>query len=193
MAQKEIALQQVRMGKQRDLPLALEKGQIGFSTDVCRVFVGLPSTTDPASLVAGRNWTNAPNSGKENVEILTEFTDWSVVNKLINKPFTVELPPSASTAVTVQSTSRAFIEYIAYVDGPSTLLESGTVQLVSKSGVGTTLISQQNNTNEPSGLVCLDYTAATYDVPTQRFSFTVNNNSDQTFVMEFIIRGWDKQ
>lgn len=193
MAQKEIALQQVRMGKQRDLPLALEKGQIGFSTDVCRVFIGLPSTVDPASLVAGRNWTNAPNSGKENVEILTEFTDWSTINKIINKPFTVDVPANKSTVFTVQSTSRAFLEYVAYVNGASTLLESGTVQVVSKSGVGQTLISQQNNTNEPSGLPALEITAATYDIPTQRLSFTVTNRNAQAFVMEFIIRGWDKQ
>ena len=39
MAQKEIALMQVRMGVQRDLPLALEKGQLGLSTDVGRMFI----------------------------------------------------------------------------------------------------------------------------------------------------------
>lgn len=192
MAQKEIALQQVRMGKQRDLPDSLEKGQIGFSTDVCRVFVGLPSSTDPSSLVAGRNWTNSPNSGKENVEILTEFTPWNTLNDVINKPFTYDIPANSSVQIAVQSTSRVFVEYIGYSSAAgSTLLESGSVQLVSN---GTqNLIAQQNNTNSPDGLVCLDFDSPQYDASTSRFVYTVNNNSTNDFVLEFIIRGWDKQ
>ncbi len=51
MAQKQIALQQVRSGKKRDLPDALAKGQIGFSTDVGRVFIGLPSSSEPLLLL----------------------------------------------------------------------------------------------------------------------------------------------
>lgn len=192
MAQKEIALQQVRMGKQRDLPDSLEKGQIGFSTDSCRVFVGLPSATDPSSLVAGRNWTNAPNSGKENVEIITEFTPWNVTNNLINKPFSFDIGAGASVTVAIPSTSRVFLDYIGYSsETGSTLLESGTVQLVSN---GTqNLISQQNNTNSSSGIVCLDFNAPTYDASTKRFIFDVSNSSTNAFVLEFIIRGWDKQ
>lgn len=192
MAQKEIALQQVRTGKQRDLPDSLEKGQIGFSTDVCRVFVGLPSATDPSSLVAGRNWTNAPNSGKENVEILTEFTPWSTINGIINKPFTYDIAAGATVQIAVQSTSRVFLEYIGYSTAAgSSLLESGEVQLVSN-GVQN-LISQQNNTNSSTGIVCLDFLSPSYDSGTKRFMFSVKNTSTNAFVLEFIIRGWDKQ
>lgn len=192
MAQKEIALQQVRTGKQRDLPDSLEKGQIGFSTDVGRVFVGLPSATDPSSLVAGRNWTNAPNSGKENVEILTEFTPWDIMNDLLYKPFTFDVPANGSTTVVIQSTSRLFVEYIGYSsDASSTLLESGQVQFVSN-GVQN-LISQQNSTNEPDGNISLEFSSPSYDIPTKRFTFSVDNSSSNAFVLEFIIRGWDKQ
>lgn len=192
MAQKEIALMQVRMGKQRDLPLALEKGQIGFSTDVGRVFIGLPSSSEPASLVAGRTWDNAPNSGKENVEILTEFSPWSVVNNLVNKPFTFTVPANSSATVNVQSTSRVFLEYVAYsTETGSTLLESGSVQLVVNAG--TVLISQQNNTNQPSGLVVIDFGDPAFDTGTQRMAITASNNSGEDFTVEFILRGWDVQ
>ncbi|SOK59108.1 hypothetical protein [Yersinia phage fHe-Yen9-03] len=190
MAQKEISLMQIRMGKQRDLPLALEKGQLGLSTDVGRMFVGLPSSTDPASIVAGRTWENAPNSGKENIEILTEFTPWSIINRMVYRPFKVTVPANGSTNINIQSTSRLFLEYIAYSnDTGSTLLESGIVQLVVQGS--TVLISQQNNTNQPDGLVVIDYENPTFDTGTERMSVTITNNSAEIFTVEFILRGWD--
>ncbi|SOK58572.1 hypothetical protein [Yersinia phage fHe-Yen9-04] len=190
MAQKEISLMQIRMGKQRDLPLALEKGQLGLSTDVGRMFVGLPSSTDPASIVAGRTWENAPNSGKENIEILTEFTPWSIINRMVYRPFKVTVPANGSTNINIQSTSRLFLEYIAYSNATgSTLLESGIVQLVVQGS--TVLISQQNNTNQPDGLVVIDYENPTFDTGTERMSVTITNNSAEIFTVEFILRGWD--
>lgn len=191
MAQKEIALMQVRMGKQRDLPLALEKGQIGFSTDVGRMFVGLPSTSEPGSLVAGRNWTNAPNSGQENVEIITEFTPWSVVNSVVNKPASFVVSANSTSTVNVQSTTRVFLEYVAYSNtSGSTLLESGSVQLVVQGS--TVLISQQNNTNASDGLVIIDFQDPSFDTVTQRMVITAKNNSTtDDFTIEFILRGWD--
>lgn len=190
MAQKEISLMQIRMGKQRDLPLALEKGQLGLSTDVGRMFVGLPSASDPASIVAGRTWENAPNSGKENIEILTEFTPWSIINRMVYRPFKVTVPANGSTNINIQSTSRLFLEYIAYSnDTGSTLLESGIVQLVVQGS--TVLISQQNNTNQPDGLVVIDYENPTFDTGTERMSVTITNNSAEIFTVEFILRGWD--
>ncbi len=190
MAQKEIALMQVRMGKQRDLPLALEKGQIGFSTDVGRAFIGLPSTSDPASIVAGRTWENAPNSGKENVEIITEFTPWEIINRLVNKPYKITVPANGSTTINIQSTSRAFLEYMGYSNtSGSTLLESGSVQLVVNNG--TVLITQQNNTNKSDGLAVLEYQNPAFDTGTKRMAITVNNSSAQACTVEFILRGWD--
>lgn len=190
MAQKEISLMQVRMGKQRDLPLALEKGQLGFSTDVGRMFVGLPSSSDPASIVAGRTWDNAPNSGKENVEILTEFTPWSVINKLTNRPLTDIVPANGALHLNIQSTSRVFLEYVAYSTASgSTLLESGMVQLVDNNGV--VLISQQNNTNQSDGLVVIDFSDPVFDTGTDRMSVTLTNNSTEDFTVEYVIRGWD--
>lgn len=190
MAQKEIALMQVRMGKQRDLPLALEKGQIGFSTDVGRCFIGLPSSSEPSSLVAGRTWENAPNSGKENVEILTEFTPWSILNELINKPYKVTVPANGSVTVNIQSTSRLFIDYVGYSNATgSTLLESGTVQLVVQAG--TVLIAQQNNTNQPEGLVVIEFQDPAFDTGTSRMAVTLSNDSTEAFTVEYILRGWD--
>lgn len=190
MAQKQIALQQVRSGKQRDLPDALEKGQFGFSTDVARLFIGLPSTSEPASLVAGRNWTNAPNSGKENVEVITEFTPWEIINETVNKPITVLLPANSTTTSTVRSTSRVFLEYVG-TDGDE-LLESGSVQIVA---LDTTrvLISQQNNTNNTDGIVSIDFELPSYDTGTQRLTITIHNRSDSDITLEFILRGWDQQ
>lgn len=190
MAQKEIALMQVRMGKQRDLPLALEKGQIGFSTDVGRCFIGLPSSSEPSSLVAGRTWDNAPNSGKENVEILTEFTPWSILNELINKPYKVTVPANGTVTVNVQSTSRLFLEYVGYSNATgSTLLESGSVQLVVQDG--TVLIAQQNNTNQPEGLVVIEFEDPAFDTGTNRMAVTLSNDSNESFTVEYILRGWD--
>lgn len=181
---------QVRMGKQRDLPLALEKGQIGFSTDVGRCFIGLPSSSEPSSLVAGRTWDNAPNRGKENVEILTEFTPWSILNELINKPYKVTVPANGTVTVNVQSTSRLFLEYVGYSNATgSTLLESGSVQLVVQDG--TVLIAQQNNTNQPEGLVVIEFEDPAFDTGTNRMAVTLSNDSNESFTVEYILRGWD--
>jgi len=190
MAQKEIALMQIRMGKQRDLPLALEKGQLGFSTDVGRVFVGLPSSSEPSSIVAGRTWENAPNSGKENVEILTEFTPWNIINSIVNKPYKITVPASGTASVNIQSSSRVFLEYVAYSNASgSTLLESGAVQLVVQGD--TVLIAQQNNTNQSEGLVVIEFNDPAFDTGTNRMAIQLSNDSTESFTVEFILRGWD--
>lgn len=190
MAQKQIALQQVRCGKQRDLPDALEKGQIGFSTDVGRLFIGLPSSSDPASIVAGRTWATEPNSGKENVEILTEFTPWEKFNDIINQPFVVEVAANATATTTVRSKTRIFLDYVAYDDSAS-ILEAGTVQLVATaSGV---ILAQNNNTNQADGLFSITFNNPSYDSSTKRMTISVtNSNSTKKFTIEFIFRGWDK-
>jgi hypothetical protein len=190
MAQKQIALQQVRSGKQRDLPDALEKGQIGFSTDVGRLFIGLPSASEPASLVAGRNWSNAPNSGKENVEIITEFTPWEIINDIVNKPNLLQLPANQTTVTTLRTTSRVFLEYVGY--NTTGLLETGAVQLVAVDNTNV-LISQQNNTNKTDGIVAIDFGQPSYDTGTKRLSISITNRSSSAITLEFIIRGWDKQ
>lgn len=189
MANKQIALQQVRHGKQRDLPNALEKGQLGFSTDVGRLFIGLPSSTDPASLVAGRTWTTDPNSGKENVEILTEFTPAEVINNIVAQPTTEILAPGITTPLTIRSKSRVFVDYVAY-DSTNTILESGSVQLVTVEN--NVLIAQQNNSNQTDGIFYLTFLDPSYDNTTQRMTMPVQNSSTNAFTIEFIIRGWDK-
>lgn len=190
MASKEIALQQVQTGVFRDLPDALELGQIGFTTDAARLFIGLPSSTNPASIVAGRNWTNSPNTGKENIEIITEATPSAIINKLVNKPYKLTIRANSVKTTKVQGTSRLFVEYIAYSTAPgSTILESGSVQLVSNND--TVIISQQNNTNEEEGIVQLSFDSATYNSTTKQMQFGVTNISSEEFVLEFITRGWD--
>lgn len=192
MAQQQIALQQVRTGKQRDLPDALEKGQIGFSTDVGRVFIGLPSSSDPASLVAGRTWTTDPNSGKENVEIITEFSPWRTVSKIINRPFKVDLPQNQeSIEVILESESRVFIDYIAY-DDTETVLESGTIQLVAAGS--NTMIAQSNNTNRTDAIISISFEDPAYDSMTGNMQFNIVNSDylNSGYHIEFVYRGWDK-
>lgn len=189
MAQKEIVLQQVRMGKQRDLPLALEKGQIGFSTDVGRMFVGLPSSSEPASLVAGRNWQNSPNSGQENVEILTEFTPWEVINKVFNKPYVLDIEPDSTTKAFLAGSSRLFIDYVAYNDNQE-ILETGNAQMVwIKDQV---LLYQNNNTSNDDGLYYIEFLDPVYDDKTNRMEITIKNSHSTKFRIEFLVRGWDR-
>lgn len=187
MAQKEIVLQQVRMGKQRDLPDALEKGQISFSTDVARVFIGLPSASEPASLVAGRNWDNAPQSGKENVEILTEFTPYYVINKVIAKPVVYDIKPKSFSTAYFHDTTRAFIEYVAYNES-GTILETGNVTMVVKDNK--VLIYESNNTIQEEGIFYIEFQDPVYDAATNRTEIIINNSSTEGFRVEFLIRGW---
>lgn len=192
MAQQQIALQQVRTGKQRDLPDALEKGQIGFSTDEGRVFIGLPSSADPASIVAGRTWATDPNSGKENVEIITEFSPWETVSHIINRPFSYYMPVNVETAtITIRTDSRVFIDYVAY-DDSETVLEAGTVQMVSVANK--TLLSQINNTNRADAIISISFEDPIYDDLTKNMSITVRNedSSNHGYTIEFVYRGWDK-
>ena len=190
MAQQQIALQQIRTGKQRDLPDALEKGQLGFSTDVGRMFVGLPSSSDPASLVAGRNWDNAPNSGKENVEIITEFTPWQVVSNIVNRPYVFSVPKGGSTQISIQSDNRVFLDYMAYND-TSSILESGNVQMLCNDSK--TLLAQFNNTTQEEGIMSLTFSDATFDESTKLMVFTItNNDTESDYSIEFVYRGWDK-
>lgn len=190
MANKEIALQQIHTGLFRNLPDALELGQMALVTDNARVFVGLPSSTNPSSIVAGRNWTNSPNTGKENVEIITEFTPWSVINKLTNKPMKLVAEAATTTSTKIQSTSRVFIEYIAYSSqSTNTVLESGCVQMVYNNN--TVIISQQNNTNESEGITQIRFVDPTFNTATKQMQFGVQNLNSDEFVVEFIIRGWD--
>lgn len=192
MAQQQIALQQVRTGKQRDLPDALEKGQIGFSTDVGRVFIGLPSSSDPASLVAGRTWTTDPNSGKENVEIITEFSPWRTVSKIVNRPFKVDLPRNQDKIeVILDSESRVFIDYIAY-DDTEEVLESGTVQIVA---IGPkAMFAQSNNTNRNDAIISITFEDPAYDPTTGNMQFNIVNSDylNAGYHIEFVYRGWDK-
>lgn len=190
MASKEIALQQVQTGVFRDLPDALELGQIGFTTDSARMFIGLPSSTNPASIVAGRNWTNAPNTGKENIEIITEATPSFIINKLVNKPYSLTIPANSTKTTKISGTSRLFVEYIAYSKAAgSKILESGAVQLVSNNNE--VIISQQNNTNQVDGIVQISFESAVYNSTTKQMQIGVKNISSSEFVLEFITRGWD--
>lgn len=189
MAQKEIALMQQRTGKQRDLPNG-ELGQILFSSDEARAFIGLPSSQQPASLVAGRNQLNSPNRGNENVEILTEFTPWGIINEAINKPTVLTIGANGTKTFSIESTSRVFIEYVAYNGKTSTsILESGTVQVVAFDAEA--MISQQNNTNATDVIVLLDFSNPSYSSSEKRVTLTLTNNSSTDFTVEFILRGWD--
>lgn len=189
MAQKEIVLMQQRTGKQRDLPNG-ELGQILFSTDEARAFIGMPSSVQPASLVAGRTQVTDPNRGNENVEVLTEFTPWAIINGVVNKPYTVAVSATGNSSFTIQGTSRLFLDYIAYNgSGSDSVLESGSVQIVAFTN--NTMISQQNNTTQEDGLVQIDFSNPVYSTDSKRLTLTATNTSSTDFTIEFILRGWD--
>lgn len=187
MAQKEIVMQQIRTGKMRDLPI-LARGQLGLASDAGRMFVGLPSASDPASLTAGRTDVT---TGQENIEIITEFTPYNIINKLMVRAEKVPLPANGDQYLILNASSRVFIEYVAYGSADtSTVLETGSVQMAV---VGSrVLISQQNNTNSADGLVQIDFSEPTYDEIAKRFNFKVHNGSTEAFVIEMIYRSWDE-
>lgn len=192
MAQKQISMMQIRHDVQRNLPESLEIAQLGFTTDECRMFVGLPSSVEPASLVAGRTKAVAPNTGMENVEILTEFTPAYILNKALYKPIVQYIPANSSIDIVINASTRAFIEYVSFgTDATQQILESGAVQIVTRTDNNATMISQQNNTNADDGLVKIEFDNPNYNTQSKKLTFTVTNNNAYECVLEFLIRGWD--
>lgn len=182
----QVALIQHSVFNQRDLQEPLELGQLGMSTDECRVFMGLPATVVPASLVAGRTLYG---SGGENVEILTEFTPPNVLMRTLYKPITISVPVG-TTEFTLSTPSRVVMDYFAYGPDGNYDHESGYVSILNR-GMGDTLLSQMSNTNAKSGLRAVTFNSASYDITTQRLTFTLNNSSTSNYTMEFVIRGWN--
>lgn len=192
MGQKQISLMQVRHDVQRNLPQSLELAQLGFTTDECRMFIGLPSSVEPASLVAGRTKAIAPSTGMENVEILTEFTPAYILNKALYKPIVQYIPANSSIDIVVETSTRAFVEYVAFgVDAAQQVLESGAIQIVTRTDNNATMISQQNNTNAEDGIVKIEFDSPSYNTQSKKLTFTVTNNNAYECVLEFLIRGWD--
>lgn len=190
MADKEIGLMQIRTGKQRNLPPALEHGELAFTTDECRVFVGLPSTVTPASLVAGRTKDVVPGSAEENVEILTEYTPPHVLNRALYRAIKVDIPANGTFQLAIPSADRLFIDYVSF--SPDRVLETGTIQVIILSGEK--LLSQQNNTSENSGIVLV--TASTNDsdikVNGALTHLLLNNTHSKIMRFEYIYRGWQE-
>ena len=198
MADKEIGLFQVRTGKQRNLPTALEHAELTLTTDECRMFVGLPAVVTPASLVASRRKTpGASNtflvqgSGEENVEIITEFTPQHVLNRLLNQHTTVQIPPTITpdlgTQIQIPYVSRLIINYVAYnISG--TVLESGNATALSVNE-GDIMLTQQNNTNHPTLEPLIEITEVL--VSTGFMTFRVSNSALEDYVFEFSYQGWN--
>ena len=198
--EKEIGLLTIRTGKQRNLPYALELGEMALTTDECRLFVGLPSSSIPASLVAGRRKATHPGSAEENVEVLTEFTPMHVANKILYRPVTVKVPRNNTKKVIIPNIERAFIDYTAYVlvrgNNPVTdpdrwFIETGSIHLAS---VDSTLIGyQNNNTNKPDGLVMIRADLNTVAREGSTITFSLVNDYDAEVTFEYIYRGWNIQ
>lgn len=188
MAEKEVGMMQIRTGKQRNLPPALEHGELAFTTDECRMFTGLPSTVTPASLVAGRTKETVPGSAEENVEILTEFTPAHVLNRALYKAVKVDVPANGTFKLAVPSADRLFIDYVAFA---GTVLESGTLQMISLSG--NTLLSQQNNTNQDDGIVHIEVKSSSdISVVGALTYITLTNTNSAIMRVEYIYRGWQE-
>jgi hypothetical protein len=206
--EKEIGLIQIRTGKQRNLPKALEQGELAFTTDECRAFVGLPSSITPASLVAGRTKSDVPGSAEENVEILTEFTPQHVINRALYRAVKVTLPPatwkttkyidefnSITTnglfTLSIPSADRLFIDYTAFTlgtTGTSTAIETGTIHVILVDGAP--VISQHSYSSDPGGISWVSS-----DIPTLSGSITkvpIKNRNNLSMQFEYIYRGWQE-
>lgn len=187
MAEKEIGLMQIRTGKQRNLPPALEHGELAFTTDECRVFVGLPSTVTPASLVAGRTKDAVPGSAEENVELLTEFTPAHVLTRALYKAVKVDVPANGDFKLSVPSADRLFLDYVAFsIDGTGRELESGSVQIVVIGGK--VLLYQQNNTSRDDGVVKIEARSPTVNGALTHL--VIHNDDAKNMRFEYIYRGW---
>ena len=183
---------------QRDLQ-PLELGQIGMSSDECRVFVGLPSTEVAASLVAGRTSKNVPGSGGENVEVLTEFTPPMVLSRALNRPIVINVGYGTNKFY-ILSASRVFLDYMAYptIDlytgtNLSNEFESGSVNIMSMGETTTTLYTQTNNTNNESGVPRLKFHQPVFDKLTGRMEFSIVNSSPEKYkyTVELLVRCWN--
>lgn len=191
----QIGLVQHSTFLQRDLE-TLSLGQVGLSTDECRMFVGLPSSIVPASLVAGRTPSTVYRSGGENVELLTEFTPAHVLNRVLYKPTVVEIQPGTNT-VSLPTCSRAFVDYMAYpnvddLDSSSVIssfFECGTMNILSMGGAS--LVSQNASTNNANGELSLALDSAEYDTTTSMLNITLINSSTLVYTVEMLVRGWD--
>lgn len=215
--EKEIGLIQIRTGKQRNLPKALELGEMALTTDEARVFVGIPSTVIPASLVAGRTNESVPGSGQENVEVITEFTPVHVINRTIYKPIRFDIPASTWLDLTFTETNvykpdetivspvgeyvlrvptadRLFIDYVAFTLGTNKILESGTISVVIIDG--NVLVQQVNNTTDDDGLIWIQAGSDKIGKgPTINGAMTniiIQNLRNEKFRVEYIYRGWNE-
>lgn len=214
--EKEIGLLQIRTGKQRNLPRALELGELALTTDEARMFVGIPSTVIPASLVAGRTKESTPGSGEENVEVITEFTPIHVVNRTIYKPLRVDIPKATWNDLTftetttyipnetivdpgqftlrVPSADRLFIDYVAFsmpTTGSAKILESGTFTAVMIDGIP--LLSQVNNTNDADGLVWIQMSRTNgITINGAMTNILIQNLYNVPYRFEYIYRGWNE-
>lgn len=196
MADKEIGLMQIRTGKQRNLPHALEHGELALTTDECRMFVGMPSTVTPASLVSGRTKELVPGSAEENIELLTEFTPAHVLNRALYKAIKVDVPAKVGSTngtfkLAIPSADRLFLDYVAFsnVTGSSRILESGTIQVIVIDGTSP-MLAQQNNTTNSTGIV---YVEATSPVVNGALTYiTMQNTNTVSMRFEYIYRGWQE-
>ena len=214
--EKEIGLLQIRAGKQRNLPRALELGELALTTDEARMFVGIPSTVIPASLVAGRTKESVPGSGEENVELITEFTPIHVINRTIYKPIRADIPNATwydlnmnptttydpgvtvvnpgTFTLRVPSADRIFIDYVAFsmpATGTSRVLESGTMNAIIIDG--NALVNQQNNTTDADGLVWLQMASRnSVTINGAMTNIVLQNLLNVPFRFEYIYRGWNE-
>lgn len=118
MAQKEVGLLQVRKGDSTELPVAstgdargLEDGEIGFTKDDGRLYIGIPFSLNKTSSVAQEK-----RGSGQNVEIITEFTPKDILYG--KKTFLLNSTTTEDTVITGIQTNDAFVfDYtVAYDD-----------------------------------------------------------------------------
>ncbi|AUS02610.1 hypothetical protein NVP2275O_029 [Vibrio phage 2.275.O._10N.286.54.E11] len=208
MADKEIGLIQIRNGKQRNLPTALEHAELALTTDEGRMFIGLPATVTPASLVAGRrkNASSGSNyivqgSGEENIELITEFTPQHVLDRVLYKAQRFSISQNSSILLQIPYTNRLFLEYVAFPDTLD-LLESGQSQVAvfnnpkfDQDDPGAFpefvfLVDQQNNSNDEDGVPTISINPDTVALTGTTLTIEILNDGNQDVNFEYVTRGW---
>jgi len=198
MSNRELSLIQIRTGKQRNVPNALELGEMALTTDEGRMFVGLPSTVIPVSPVSGRTPYSVDSCTGENVEVITEFTPSSVVNRVLSKAVKSTIPIDNQGSFTIQSASRMQLTIFAYtnaalVQGTAITDKNANIDVVYSyineiTTVSTTYIDSEGLTNKTTNNVVNLISVSTSNGNT---TFVLGNNSGLPLTIEYTYRAWD--
>ena len=195
---RELSLIQIRTGKQRNVPNALELGEMALTTDEGRMFVGLPSTIIPVSPVSGRTVFSAESSTGENVEIITEFSPAAVVNRVFSKALKSTIPINKKAAFTIQSATRISLTIFAYTNAAlvqgTTIPDKNSIINIEYSfinGIGTSVTTYKDSTNSTNINTNSVVRLLSFSSTNGNFIFELGNSSGLPVTIEYTYKAWN--